>query len=60
MTLTEDGQPASVLLPAAELAELEHWAQRAYGALIPAGHGRGTAARTGAARPVHAVRARGR
>ncbi|MFF3326371.1 type II toxin-antitoxin system prevent-host-death family antitoxin [Streptomyces sp. NPDC002889] len=35
VTLTEDGRPASVLLPAAELAELEHWAQRAYGALIP-------------------------
>ncbi|MER5462512.1 type II toxin-antitoxin system prevent-host-death family antitoxin [Streptomyces sp. NPDC002668] len=62
MTLTEDGLPASVLLPA---AELEHWAQRAYGALIPlpdtaeerppgpAQHGPYT-------RPVHAVRARGR
>ncbi|MBZ9642465.1 hypothetical protein [Streptomyces sp. PSKA30] len=29
------GRPVSVLLPAAELAALEHWAQRAYGALIP-------------------------
>ncbi|MFH8594136.1 type II toxin-antitoxin system prevent-host-death family antitoxin [Streptomyces rimosus] len=33
--LTQDGQPHSVLLPAAELAELEHWAQRFLGAPIP-------------------------
>lgn len=34
VALTEDGRPTSVLLPAAELAELEYWAQR-YRAPIP-------------------------
>ncbi|WP_031026871.1 type II toxin-antitoxin system prevent-host-death family antitoxin [Streptomyces albus] len=29
LTVTDDGEPAGVLLPAAELAELEHFAQRA-------------------------------
>ncbi|WP_030678895.1 type II toxin-antitoxin system prevent-host-death family antitoxin [Streptomyces rimosus] len=33
--ITEDGQPHSVLLPAAEQAELEYWAQRFLGAPIP-------------------------
>ncbi|MCX4673407.1 type II toxin-antitoxin system Phd/YefM family antitoxin [Streptomyces sp. NBC_01381] len=33
--LTEDGTPVSVLLPAAELAELEYWAQRGLRAPIP-------------------------
>ncbi|MFE5484690.1 type II toxin-antitoxin system Phd/YefM family antitoxin [Streptomyces sp. NPDC056527] len=33
VSVTEGGEPAWVLLPAAELAGLEHWAQRAYGAL---------------------------
>ncbi|WP_406127606.1 type II toxin-antitoxin system Phd/YefM family antitoxin [Streptomyces sp. NBC_00989] len=38
VSVTVDGEPAGVLLPAAELAELEHWAQRgakAYGADMP-------------------------
>ncbi|MEV6505440.1 type II toxin-antitoxin system Phd/YefM family antitoxin [Streptomyces sp. NPDC051642] len=38
VSVTVDGEPAGVLLPAAELAELEHWAQRgakAYGAVMP-------------------------
>ncbi|MBG0850395.1 type II toxin-antitoxin system Phd/YefM family antitoxin [Streptomyces spinoverrucosus] len=35
VTLTTDGQPVSVLFPAAELAELEHFAQRADRAPIP-------------------------
>ncbi|MGA5135297.1 type II toxin-antitoxin system Phd/YefM family antitoxin [Streptomyces olivoreticuli] len=35
MGLTVGGELAGVLLPAAELAELEHWAQRGYGAPIP-------------------------
>ncbi|MGW7414901.1 type II toxin-antitoxin system Phd/YefM family antitoxin [Streptomyces sp. NPDC054863] len=35
MTLGEDGGPVSVLLPAAELAELEHFAQRYLRAPLP-------------------------
>ncbi|MFD7547322.1 type II toxin-antitoxin system prevent-host-death family antitoxin [Streptomyces sp. NPDC059578] len=37
VTLTGDGRPASVLLPAAELAELEYWARRYLGVLPPPG-----------------------
>ncbi|WP_351237624.1 type II toxin-antitoxin system Phd/YefM family antitoxin [Streptomyces sp. NPDC002133] len=35
VSITADGELTSVLLPAAELAELEHWAQRGYGHLLP-------------------------
>ncbi|WP_329112350.1 type II toxin-antitoxin system Phd/YefM family antitoxin [Streptomyces sp. NBC_01353] len=35
VSITDLGEPARVLLPAAELAELEYWAQRAYGAPMP-------------------------
>ncbi len=33
--VTDDGEPTSVLLPAAELAELEHFAQRVHGGRRP-------------------------
>ncbi|WP_327655835.1 type II toxin-antitoxin system prevent-host-death family antitoxin [Streptomyces sp. NBC_00483] len=35
VTITDEGRPTSVLFPAAELVELNHWAQRPYGTLLP-------------------------
>ncbi|WP_425826074.1 type II toxin-antitoxin system Phd/YefM family antitoxin [Streptomyces fractus] len=35
VSIIDDGRPVSVLLPAAEVVALEHWAQRQYGALTP-------------------------
>ncbi|MER5361582.1 type II toxin-antitoxin system Phd/YefM family antitoxin [Streptomyces sp. NPDC002785] len=35
VSITAFGEPECVLLPAAEWADLEHWAQRGYGAPIP-------------------------
>ncbi|MGW2341310.1 type II toxin-antitoxin system prevent-host-death family antitoxin [Streptomyces sp. NPDC001661] len=35
ISITDAGEPVSVLLPAAEVVELEHWALRQYGAPAP-------------------------